>query len=137
MILTSEASIKINESNYLYYEELGYDINIGEKLSIPIALLSTGSHQKITCQCDNCGLIKDVIFKNYINYGNRWGEYYCRKCSESKRKKSLNLNHGVDYPIQNKDIKKRIQKTMVDKWGVDNPSKSRPLIDRKYNKKDT
>lgn len=131
MILTREASIKINESNYSYYEELGYDVTIGEKLIIPIELLSAGSHQKLSCQCDGCNCIKDVIFKNYIKYGNKWGEYYCRKCSESKRKKSLNLNYGVDYPIQSKEIKKKIQKTMVEKWGVDNPSKSKEILIRK------
>lgn len=137
MILTREASVKINESNCYYYEELGYDVAIGEKLTIPVELLSTGSHQKISCQCDGClikgiNTIKEVIFKNYIKYGNKWGEYYCRKCSESKRKKSLKLNHGVDYPIQNKEIKKKIQNTMIEKWGVDNPSKSKEIISKKY-----
>jgi len=131
MILTREISIKINETNYSYYEELGYEVVIGEKLIIPIELLSTGSHQKISCKCDGCDIIKDVIFKNYIKYGNKWGQYYCRKCSEIKRKKSLNLNYGVDYPIQSKEIKKRIEKTMLEKWGVDNPSKSREIISNK------
>lgn len=133
MIITREASVKISDHNYSYYEELGYIVAIGEKLIIPIELLSTGSHQKISCQCDGCGIIKDVIFKNYINYGNKWGEYYCRKCSETKRKKSLNLNYGVDYPIQSKEIKKRIQKTMIEKWGVDNLSKSQEIIRKKSN----
>ena len=115
MILTRETSVKISDSNYSYYERLGYTLTIGERLNIPVELLSTGSHQKISCQCDGCGIIKDVIFKNYINYGNKWGEYYCRKCSEVKRKKSLNLNYGVDYPIQNKEIRKRIKKTIIEK----------------------
>lgn len=131
MILTRDVSIRINENNYSYYEELGYTVSIGEKLTIPIELLSTGSHYKIDCQCDNCGTIKPVIFKNYIKYGNKWGEYYCRKCSEHKRKKTLNLNYGVDYPIQNKEIRKKINKTMTEKWGVDNPSKSEEILSRK------
>lgn len=131
MILTRDVSIRINENNYSYYEELGYDVSIGEKLTIPIELLSTGSHFKIDCQCDNCGTIKPVIFKNYIKYGNKWGEYYCRRCSEHKRKKTLNLNYGVDYPIQNKEIRKKIHKTMMDKWGVDNPSKSENILSKK------
>ena len=131
MILTRESTIKINESNYSYYEELGYEVVIGENLIIPIELLSTGSHKKINCQCDGCNIIKEVIFKNYIKYNNKWGEYFCRKCCEEKRKKSLNLNHGVDYPIQNKEIKKRIQQTMLEKWGVDNPSKSKEIIKKR------
>ncbi len=131
MILTREVLVKINESNYSYYEEIGYDIVIGEKLTIPIELLSTGSHQKINCQCDGCSIIKEVIFKNYIKYGNKWGEYYCRKCSEYKRKKSLKLNYGVEYPIQSKVIRSKIQKTMTEKWGVDNPSKSKEILNNK------
>lgn len=131
MILTREIIIKINESNFSYYEELGYDITIGEALIIPIELLSTGSQYKIDCKCDNCGIIKEVIFKNYIKYGNRWGEYYCRKCSESKRKESLKKNYGVEYPIQNIEIKDRIQKTMIEKFGVDNPTKSKEIIEKR------
>ena len=95
MILTREIIVKINESNLSYYEELGYDVTIGEALIIPIELLSTGSHYKIDCKCDTCGKIKEVIFKNYVKYDNRWGEYFCRKCSESKRKKTLKENYGV------------------------------------------
>jgi len=131
MILTREILIKINESNYSYYEELGYDVSIGETIEIPIELLSTGSHYKIECKCDGCGIQKEVIFKNYVKYDNRWGEYYCRKCSESKRKATLKENWGVEYPIQHKEIRKKIEKTMIQKFGVDNPSKSKEILSRK------
>lgn len=131
MILTREILVKINESNFSYYEELGYEVILGENLVIPVELLSTGSHFKIKCQCDGCQIQKDVMFKNYVKYGNRWGEYYCRKCSEKKRKETLKENYGVEYPIQSKEIKKRIKKTMVEKWGVDNPSKSKEILEKK------
>jgi hypothetical protein len=108
MILTREATIKISQSNLHNFESLGYEVNIGQSLTIPIELLSSGSHQKIDCKCDGCGIVKSVIFKNYMRYGNKWGIYFCRKCSESKRKKTLNLNFGVDYPIQNRELKKKI-----------------------------
>ena len=131
MILTREIIVKINESNLSYYEELGYEVSIGEALIIPVELLSTGSHYKIDCKCDNCDIVKEVIFKNYVKYNNRWGEYFCRKCSESKRKKTLFENYGVEYPIQNKEIKKKIEKSMIEKFGVDNPSKSKDILKRK------
>jgi hypothetical protein len=131
MIISREILVKINESNFSYYEELGYDVILGETLVIPIELLSTGSHYKIKCKCDGCEIIKEVMFKNYVNYGNRWGEYYCRKCSEKKRKASLIENFGVEYPIQSKEIKKKIKKTMIERWGVDNPSKSKELLDKR------
>lgn len=118
MILTREIIIKINESNFSYYDNLGYDISIGEELTIPIELLSKGSHYKITCKCDKCEVEKEVIFKNYIKYDNKWGEYYCRKCSEYKRKKTLRENYGVDYPIQNEKVRTKMKKTINKKYNT-------------------
>jgi hypothetical protein len=123
MILTRDINIKITESNLLYYEDLGYDVIIGEYITIPIELISKGSHYKILCKCDGCGVEKEVIFKNYIKYDNKWGEYFCRKCSEVKRKQTLRNNFGVDYPIQNKKLMNKMKKTLVSKYGVDNISK--------------
>jgi hypothetical protein len=116
MIITRDIKIKINESNFSYYENMGYDITMGEELVIPIELLSRGSHFKITCECDSCGIKKDVIFKNYIKYDNNWGEYFCRKCSEHKRKKTLRENFGVDYPIQNEKVLEKMKKTIINKY---------------------
>lgn len=108
MILTEDIIIRITDNNMNYYEHLGYDVSLGEDLHIPICLLSKGSHYKILCKCDKCGVEKKVIYKNYIKYDNKWGEYFCRKCSEFKRKESLNKTHGVDYPIQNKLVRDKV-----------------------------
>jgi hypothetical protein len=123
MILTREIEIKINESNNQYYDDLGYDVAIGEIIKIPIELMSKVSHYKIKCKCDGCGVEKEVIFKNYVKYDNNFGEYYCRKCSESKRKETLRKNFGVDYPIQNKKVLSKMKNTLIEKYGVDNISK--------------
>jgi hypothetical protein len=123
MILTRDIDIKISESNYQYYDDLGYDVTIGENIKIPVELMSKGSHYKIICKCDGCGIEKEVIFKNYVKYDNNWGEYYCRKCSERKRKETLRKNFGVDYPIQNKKVLSKMKNTLIEKYGVDNISK--------------
>jgi hypothetical protein len=118
MIITREIKIKIIESNFSYFENLGYDISIGDELIIPTELLSKGSHHIIECECDGCGIKKKVIYKNYIKYGNIWGIYYCRKCSEYKRKETLNKNYGCEYPIQNKKIFKKMKQTISEKKKV-------------------
>jgi len=109
MIITREILIRITIANIGYYENLGYDVYLGEDLHIPVDLLSKNSHCMIKCKCDglNCNVEKDIMFKNYIKYNNEWGKYYCRKCSEFKRKKSLQKSHGVDYPYQNKNIRNK------------------------------
>jgi hypothetical protein len=127
MILTREIDVKINESNYQYYMEFGYDVIIGEEIKIPVELMPRGSHYKIRCQCDGCGCEKDVIFKNYVKYNNKWGEYFCRKCSERKRKQTLQKNLGVDYPIQNKKILRKMKSTLMKRYGVDNISKHKQI----------
>jgi len=114
MILTREISIKINSVNYSYYDDLGYEPMLGETLKIPVEILSSGSHQKIECQCDGCGIIKEIIFKNYLKYNNNWGYYTCRKCSEEKRKQSLRKKHGVDYPIQKKEFRDKVNSYKFD-----------------------
>jgi hypothetical protein len=117
MILTREITITITDSNYSYYENLGYeDLMVGDNITIPIELLSKGSHTTVKCKCDSCGLEKDIIYKNFLKYKNqKWGEYFCRKCSEFKRKKTLKENIGVEYPIQNKEIRKKIEQTILNK----------------------
>jgi len=128
MILTREIDVKISESNFHYYEDLGYDIGLGEVITIPVELLSKGSHHKIKCQCDSCGIEKQVIYKNYLKYDNKnWGDYFCRKCSEIKRKETLRKNFGVDYPIQNKKVLSKMKNTLVEKYGVDNISKKNKI----------
>ena len=71
---------------------------------------------------------KEVIFKNYVKYDNNFGEYYCRKCSEVKRKETLRKNFGVDYPIQNEKVLQKMKKTLVEKYGVDNISKNKKKL---------
>ena len=122
MILTTEIVIKITEANYSYYENLGYTVYLGDDIRIPVVLLSKGSQYKIECQCDDCGIVKTVIFKNYVKYNNVWGTYKCRKCSEFKRKNTLKENHKVEYPIQSKTIRKKMEKTMMKKYRVKNAS---------------
>ena len=128
MILSREINVKITESNYNYYDDLGYDVYISEEIVIPVELLPKGSHYKIKCKCDTCGIEKEVIYKNYLKYGNNWGEYYCRKCSETKRKETLRKNFGVDYPIQNEKVLQKMKKTLVEKYGVDNISKNKKKL---------
>jgi hypothetical protein len=65
-------------------------------------------------------LEKEIVFKNYIRYNNDWGVYFCRKCSEHKRKKTLKENKGVEYPIQSKEINDKIKNTIKEKYGVEN-----------------
>ena len=47
MILTREIKVKVSESNYQYFDDLGYEFSIGDEINIPVELLSKGSHHKM------------------------------------------------------------------------------------------
>ena len=114
MILTRDIKIKINESNFQYFEDMGYEnILLGGEIIIPVELLPDNSHRKILCKCDGCGKKKMIMFKNYLKYNNPWGMYYCRKCSEKKRKESLQQSHGCEYPYQDKEIYQKRTDTLI------------------------
>ncbi len=123
MIITQKVYVKINQSNLTYYDDLGFNTTIGDTITVPVNLLSYGSHYLITCKCDNCGIEKEMMYKNYLKYNNDWGYYTCRTCSEEKRKEALKLSFNVEYPMQNANLFNKMQNTIIEKYGVDNPNK--------------
>jgi late competence protein required for DNA uptake (superfamily II DNA/RNA helicase) len=133
MILTKTVKIKITHSNYTHFEDLDYEMYIGETIDVSVEHLQSGSGIKIKCKCDNCGVEKDVIFKNYLKYNVSWGTYYCRKCSDVKRKETMQKRWGVDSPIKHDVIKEQIKKTTQKLYGVDNAIKS-PIIHNRRRK---
>lgn len=119
MIITEQVLVRIGESNYIHYEELGYNIAIGDVISVPTSFLSSGSHYMITCKCDMCGTENQIMYKNYLKYKNDWGDYTCRPCSEDKRKLKLKETFGVEYPSQDEKTFEKIKQTRKDKYGTE------------------
>lgn len=92
MIITEKIKILITYRNLEHWTKLGYSVYVGQTIEVPPALLSAGSNYLIKCKCDLCGIEKNVVFKNYISYGNTWNSYYCLRCSQDKRKDSRKRN---------------------------------------------
>lgn len=135
MILTKTVNVLITSSNYSHFEDLDYDVFIGERIDISVEHLQSGSQKKILCQCDICGDQKEIMFKSYLQYNNSWGDYTCRKCSEYKRKETMLKNWGCEHPLQDENIMNQMIKTMRKRWGVTHSSKSPILQDRKKKNK--
>lgn len=107
MILTKTIKVKITKSNIYHYMNVGYmNISLGDIIDIPVELLTNGSHRIIKCKCDKCGKEKDIQFKNYIRYYNKWGTYKCRKCVDKERIKTILKQYNVLSPVK---IKKKMK----------------------------
>lgn len=105
MILTKEISIYISNRNIKHFKDLGYNAVMFSYLTVKVSDLPSGSHYKVLCSCDNCEKQREMMYFEYLRYGDK---YLCRKCAEEKRKETSIANWGVDNPSKSEMIKKKI-----------------------------
>ena len=66
MIKNKEVEIKIINHNLAHYKNIGFDIKCGDKIIVYPFQLSSGSHYKVDCICDNCSKNKSMKFQDYF-----------------------------------------------------------------------
>ena len=122
MILSEFAYVPTNNRNYRRFLDIGYKFNIGDVILSKISHLSKNSESLVLAKCDVCGREKNLEYRFYLkNFRN--GEYYTcsRKCGNGKTISTNLKRYGVEYPIQNKDIKNKLKKYFMLEYGVDHP----------------
>lgn len=126
MILDKNIKINWNGSNRKYYESKNYVFTFnGDEFYVKINELQKGSHCKINVKCDICNKEKIITYQNYLINKNNGGYYSCsEKCSKEKFKQSCIKKYGVENPSQSEEIKNRKIETCLNNYGVVNPSKS-------------
>ena len=131
MILTEYIEIKICYKNKTHYENLGYNIRNGDKITVPIKHLSPQSNIIVKVKCDVCGRVKDMKYQTYMKSYNNGGYYACSsKCAWEKNRKINNERYGGDSPLCNKEIQEKAKKTTLEKYGVENISQSEYFKDK-------
>lgn len=131
MILTKKIKIKASGISIKYYRELGYKINQGEELIIPIEHLHPGSKQVIKVRCDVCSNDKEISHYSYNKSCESYGFYSCSsKCSTEKKKKTFVKKYGVEHVLQSEKIKSKTMATIQKKYGCDNVAKSKEIQDK-------
>ena len=70
------------------------------------------------CLRENCNGVVKKTFRNITNSG-----CYCIDCTKNntqeKKKETCIKNHGVEHPLQSKDVKQKIKATNMEKYGVE------------------
>ena len=134
MIIQENVIININNSNKKIYSSKGYKWNDDNKCLINIKDLSNNSHYLIKVKCDNCGCIKESIYKNYFKITNGLTEnYYCDNCKHLKIKNTNILKYGVKSSFERTDTKIKIKNKLIERYGVDSPLKSSLIKDKMIN----
>lgn len=83
IVENQKINMKITSSNVNAYKQRGYvDINIGDTLLVNVNDLPKGSHAKVDVECDYCGDIIPVAYRDYAKY--EFGRYSCKHCRQKK-----------------------------------------------------
>jgi len=123
MISDKEVSIKINRLNIDYYQNLGYNVKLGETHMIKSYDVIKTVATKIFVICENCGIEKNIRSQNYHNQLKKYNFYVCQQCNNIKVSKTNFHKYGTQCPLQNEDIIKKSKNKLLESYGVDNISK--------------
>lgn len=137
MIVTKFVNLKVNGNNIEYLKSNGYkDLNFGSEVEVNVEHLSKGSHVKIKAKCDVCGNIRDnLMYKEYLRNLKSGGYYSCKgKCSSDKNRKTNLDRYGVDNPSKSAIFKIKKSETTFSKYGVDSYFKTEEFLIRFKNK---
>jgi len=127
MFLTKKLAVTINPSNIKHFKKYFDNIEVKDEIVVNIDQLNKGSQFIINVQCDQCGLKKELKYKNYLGYGYINGDYLCRSC---KLKKNNQEKYGVDNVFQLEETKEKSRKTCMKKYGVEYISQSNKTKDK-------
>ena len=110
--------VEITKGNLSYYKKINSNIRIGDNLRIPINTLSKGSSLDVKATCEICN--EDVIIK-YKLYRKRYDKHgifaCCKKCAAKRTQNQLLSKYGVKNISQLPEIKLKIKKTNIEKFG--------------------
>lgn len=131
MIISDSVDVKCSSSNKKTYEDKGYIRNDNGYFNINICDLSIGSKVKIKVKCDNCGILKEVIYKNYIKQtSNNKDKYYCSKCKYIKIKQTHLDKYGVDSLFKLTEFQNKIDNIMIEKYGVKDALSNKDILNK-------
>ena len=135
-----QIEIKWNKSNRNWYEDKGYTFTkTNDTFFVSPKDLPSGSHKKIMIKCDICGV---ELLREYREYVKSHDEIFgdtCSKCGrrkfiktcknkyggvglqspkiKEKAKETNQLKYNCDYPMQNKEVYKKVRVSQEEKYG--------------------
>jgi len=131
MLLSKEIKIKIKQPNLNYYLNKGYAVKFNDEIIIPTEDLPDYSRELVKVSCDICGREKEIKYFVYYKNYKKYNLYACsQKCCQEKINMTNKERYGCSRPIQNKDIRKKLESTCIDKYGFGVSSKNEDVINK-------
>lgn len=117
--------VKWNNRSKKHYESLGYKFTkTNDKFLVHAEDLTFGSHQLVKVQCDFCGKIITKKMHTYnVQHHPKYGDCCCQ-CQLKKNKLVCMDKYGVDNGSKTQAAIDKIKNTCMERYGVDNGSKT-------------
>ena len=115
--------VKVIGYTLQHYKSLGYDVKMFDTIMVPPEHLTSGSKVVVDVQCDICGDKMSRQYKKYIR-SHTYGFDTCFKCKTSRTRQTCMDRYGVNSPMQNAEVREKLQHSIREKYGVDNVSQS-------------
>ena len=77
MIIEKEVDYKVNARSLKYYHEKGYKCHVGDTIKVKIEDLRELSSPSIHYECDGCGDIIELPFRNFTAHHSIYEKTYC------------------------------------------------------------
>ena len=123
MLKTKFIEKLVTQYNLRIFKKFGY--KIGDLAIVDIRDWDIKSHEKVYANCDICGNIRYLPYREYINSFKKYEIYCCSsKCSQFKNK----LTKKELYGDENYSNAKKYSETCLEKYGVDNTFKNKDII---------
>lgn len=122
MIKYDKVLIEINKGNLPYYSnKCDKKFKIGDFVEIEVNILPNNSNIEIMAVCDFCESDILIKYKLYNKSFDKNGSFACsRKCAAIRTKNNLMNEYGVTNISQVNEVKEKIKKTNLEKWGSEN-----------------
>jgi hypothetical protein len=117
MLKHDTIKISISYRNKTHYLKLGYNPILNKDLEIKTEHLPSSSHVRVDVICALCSTENNIMYDKYINNVSRQGFYGCRKCSRQKAAMTSLDKYGVDNYSKTNECRERVEKTNMEKYG--------------------
>ena len=122
--------IRLHKKTIKYYNDLGYDTNC-DVIIVDIEDLHKNSRIIINVCCDFCKKDTQCSYSIYNTNISKGNKYSCsKKCGREKAKVTNMEKWGVDNPSKSEIIKKKKEETSLKNFGVSTPLKSKTIIEK-------
>lgn len=123
MIVTNEVEIKIVGRNLKYYNDLGYNCNVGDKIMVLIDHLPKNSRVLIDYKCDYCNTLYRHGYNVYYKSVSTNGKKACNNCKQNKIEETNLERYNCKRPLQNKKVYNKLIETNINKYGESHANK--------------